>query len=474
MFSRVTFFDVTWAGVSPILAFLIRDGTINRIDQVAVYGGVSLAISLVVFQWFRISSPLTNYFSMHDVLTVSKACLTTVALTAVVLFIFTRLNYAPRSIPIIHFFVLGCGLIGARAWSRITDTRLARRNYQPRCEEIESILVIGATRLAWFFSMMVEELSSRDRRIVAIVDERPQLINRTLNGYSIVGSPEHLSEIIDEYATHGVEIRKVVAATHPNELTGKALDKLQATCNARNIPIEWLYKTLSISPLRTAKALETPVTDLNSAAAPTARTYWKIKRLIDVVAALAMLITFAPLAILVAILVLVDVGFPIVFWQQRIGYLGRPVRVYKFRTLRSAFDRKAQIIPMSERVTLLGRLLRGSHLDEIPQLFSILAGDMSLIGPRPLLPVDQPKNIGLRLHVRPGLTGLAQISGGTLLSADEKDVLDEWYIKQASLLLDIKIILRTTWVLIHGNPRDDAQISAALAERCINTEGVFE
>jgi lipopolysaccharide/colanic/teichoic acid biosynthesis glycosyltransferase len=463
-----------WAGISPILAFLIRDGRINHIDVVGVYGGAALVISLIVFQWFRISSPIPNYFSIHDAFTVSKACLTTVALTAVVLFVFTRLDFAPRSIPIIHFLVLGCGLIGTRALSRLADARLADEMPRPDCEELESILVIGATRLAWFFSKMVEELSSHERRIVAIIDERPQLINRSLNGYSVVGTPEDLSRIIDEYATHGVEISKVVVAAHPKYLTDKTRKKVRAACKAKNIPIEWLHETFAPSHAKTFGSFESPVAGPGFAAAVTAGPYWKTKRLMDIVVAIAMMITLVPLTILVAALVLIDVGFPIVFWQQRIGQLGRPLYVYKFRTMRSSFDREGLPIPESERLSLLGRLLRRNHLDEIPQLFNILTGSMSLIGPRPLLPVDQPKNINLRLQVRPGLTGLAQISGGTLLSPDEKDALDDWYIQHASLFLDIKIILRTMWVIVRGNPRNNTQISAALAERYMNSKYVSE
>lgn len=472
MFSRIGLFDVMWATASPILAFVIRDGAIVHFDAVVLYGAVAVVVSLSVFQWFKISSPLPTFFSLRDALTVTIACLTAVALTTVLLFIFTRLDYAPRSIPIIHFLILGFGLIGIRTWGRLRSTRRAPQNYQPRCDELETVVVIGATRLAWFFSMMVEELSSYERRIVAILDERPQLINRTLNGYSIVGSPENLSIIIDEYATHGVEISKIVVAAHPRDLTEKTRYEVRATCEARNIPVEWLHKTLSVSQAETIKTSEL-VADLNVANIVSARPYWKIKRLMDVAVALAMIITFAPLTVLVAALVLVDVGVPIVFWQQRMGYRGRPLRVYKFRTMRSPFNRRGEPIPESERLSQLGRLLRRNYLDEIPQLFNILMGSMSLIGPRPLLPVDQPKDIRFRLQVRPGLTGLAQINGGTSLSVDEKSALDEWYIQHASLWLDIKIILRTIWVMVRGNPRNHAQISTALGERQIDAKRVF-
>jgi len=256
-------------------------------------------------------------------------------------------------------------------------------------------------------------------------------------------------------------------------LTEKTRNEVRVTCDARNIPIEWLHKIFAASPVKTSESYKSFVADLNFATIVTARPYWKIKRLIDIMVALAMIITLAPVTILVAALVLIDVGIPIVFWQQRVGYLGRPLRVYKFRTMRSSFDHKGQLNPEVERLSLLGRLLRRNHLDEIPQLFNILMGGMSLIGPRPLLPVDQPSDIRLRLQVRPGLTGLAQISGGTSLSADEKSAIDEWYIRHASLWLDIKIILRTIWVMVRGNPRNNAQISAAFTARFISGRGVF-
>ena len=115
IFSRVAPFDLIWAGISPILAFLIRDGSINRVDSVVVYCGIALVASLIAFQWFKISSPIPTFFSIHEALTVTKACLTTAALTTVILFAFTRLVDAPRSVPIIHFLVLASGLIGERA-----------------------------------------------------------------------------------------------------------------------------------------------------------------------------------------------------------------------------------------------------------------------------------------------------------------------------------------------------------------------
>jgi lipopolysaccharide/colanic/teichoic acid biosynthesis glycosyltransferase len=471
VFSRVTAFDVMWAGVSPILAFIIRDGAITRVDDVVVYGVVSLAVSIGVFQLLRISDAIPSFFSVHDAIDVSKACLLTVALTAAILFVSTRLDYAPRSVPIIHFLLLGCGLIGIRAWRRLRDPWDKARRSQSRGEDRESIVVVGATRLTWLFSKMLDELYPRDHPIVAVVDERPQLVHRTINGHPIVALPEDLPGILDEYATHGISISKVVVAAHPRDLSEKTRHGVPATCQARNIPVEWLHETFLVPHTQAARRPDPPV-DVDAAAA--AGSYWQFKRAIDVVVALTLMIAFAPLTLVVAALVFIDVGSPLVFWQQRIGRHGRPLHLYKFRTMRSTFDRSGRPVPEQERLSALGRYLRTTHLDEIPQLFNILNGSMSLIGPRPLLPVDQPKDIRFRLHVRPGLTGLAQISGGTLLSPEEKDALDDWYVQHASLLLDLKIILRTLWVIARGNPRDDTQISVALAERYMKTQGAAE
>src|ERR1043165_7653963 len=131
LFSRLSPFDCFWAGVSPILAFLIRDGAINRIDIVIIYCATALAASLIAFQWFKISSPISEFFSFHDAFTVAKACLTTTALTAVVLFVFTRLDEAPRSVPVIHFLLLGGGLIAVRALARLSDMQPKSSINQP-------------------------------------------------------------------------------------------------------------------------------------------------------------------------------------------------------------------------------------------------------------------------------------------------------------------------------------------------------
>ncbi len=174
-FSRTAPFDLAWAACSPILAFLIRDGAFYRIDNVAIYCGIAFVVSIAVFQWFRISSPISSFFSAYDALKIAQACLTAVGLTAAILFTFTRLEEAPRSVPVLHFFVLVSGLLCERALSRLIATRQTASSFGVGNRQVKNVLVIGASRLAWFFTRMVDEFSYHEVRVVAVLDEKPWL-----------------------------------------------------------------------------------------------------------------------------------------------------------------------------------------------------------------------------------------------------------------------------------------------------------
>ena len=131
--------------------------------------------------------------------------------------------------------------------------------------------------------------------------------------------------------------------------------------------------------------------------------------------------------------------------------------------MRSPFDRFGEALPENLRLSPIGRLLRNTGMDELPQLLNVLVGDMSLIGPRPLLPEDQPADPTIRLMVRPGITGWAQVNGGKQITSEEKDDLDEWYIQNASLSLDLRILLLTCRYVFVGN-RPSASLSGKEAQ----------
>jgi lipopolysaccharide/colanic/teichoic acid biosynthesis glycosyltransferase len=139
-------------------------------------------------------------------------------------------------------------------------------------------------------------------------------------------------------------------------------------------------------------------------------------------------------------------GFPVLFYQTRPGLNEKPFTMLKFRTMRDAFDSEGRPLPDAERLTPLGRFLRATSLDELPELWNVLKGDMSLVGPRPLLPqyLDRYTAFERRRHeVKPGLTGWAQIGGRNSLTWHDKFKLDVWYVDNWSLSLDLKILLRT-------------------------------
>ncbi|MBS0241746.1 MAG: sugar transferase [Proteobacteria bacterium] len=180
------------------------------------------------------------------------------------------------------------------------------------------------------------------------------------------------------------------------------------------------------------------------------RGYWKVKRVLDFVFSLGLILCVWPIAILVALAVASEVGLPVLFWQSRPGLCGQPFRLYKFRTMSAARDQSGRVLSDDERLGPIGAFLRKTRLDELPQLWNILIGQMSFIGPRPLLPVDQAPGYSARLLVRPGLTGWGQIKGGRSIPAADKAALDIWYVKNASLALDFEIVKGTVPMILRG------------------------
>lgn len=182
------------------------------------------------------------------------------------------------------------------------------------------------------------------------------------------------------------------------------------------------------------------------------RLYEKFfKRLLDIICSCATLIILSPLIFLVAIIVHMKLGSPVFFVQERPGRNEKIFKLYKFRTMTDQKDEDGNLLPDELRLTPLGQMLRTTSIDELPELWNILKGDMSIVGPRPLL-VDYLKEYNseqkCRHNVRPGLTGLAQIMGRNNISWDEKFKYDIAYVKNVSLKLDIQIILKTIRVVI--------------------------
>jgi sugar transferase EpsL len=175
------------------------------------------------------------------------------------------------------------------------------------------------------------------------------------------------------------------------------------------------------------------------------------KRLLDLALTLPLTVLLSPALALITLMVRLNLGSPVLFRQRRPGLRGKPFNLYKFRTMNEPRDAHGSLLPDADRLTRLGRFLRGTSLDELPELLNVLKGEMSLVGPRPLLmhylQLYTPEQ--MRRHdVKPGITGWAQTHGRNALTWERKFALDVWYVDNHSLLLDVKIMALTVWKIL--------------------------
>lgn len=180
-------------------------------------------------------------------------------------------------------------------------------------------------------------------------------------------------------------------------------------------------------------------------------SYKTLKRPLDLLIASAALLALAPLLLLIALAVRLTMGAPVLFRQQRPGLRGVPFTLLKFRTMRDARDAAGDPLPDAQRLTCLGRFLRAASLDELPELVNVVRGEMSLVGPRPLLMAYLSRysaQQARRHEVRPGITGWAQVNGRNALSWEDKFALDVWYVDHLSPALDLRILALTAWKVL--------------------------
>jgi lipopolysaccharide/colanic/teichoic acid biosynthesis glycosyltransferase len=444
----LSIWDLFWALVSPIFALLLRDVDVNADwSVIANYWLLSAGFAILAFFAFRLQDGMTRYFSVHEALDIAEAVLFAELMTFAVLFTLTRLDGIPRSIPLIHGLLLAGGLLAARVFVRI----MASEDNEPpehQCRR-ERIILIGANRFASSFIQLLNAYAPQQQRIIAVLDEDAAMTGRAISGVQVLGAPRELDAIINEFAIHGIGTGQILIAGEADFLSAPVLHEVERICKKRQIELTFLPRMIGLSERKstTAAVISKPVESGPTFALP---PFFRLKRWIDIIGSLALIVLFFPLLVLAGMLVLLDVGPPIFFWQERLGRKGRSFLIYKFRTLRAPFDSAGNLALGNRQPSAVGRFLRATRLDELPQLLNVLFGEMSLIGPRPLLPEDQPTNTSIRLSVRPGISGWAQVNGAKLVTKEEKEKLDEWYVRNASLWLDLRILMMTIKVVMRG------------------------
>ena len=463
---RLSPIDAAIAAGAPLAALYLRNGElVSNGDWVitGTYSLVSLVFLVIALQALRIGESIPRYLSVTDLLNVAKAVSIGQLMTTIVLFTVTRLDGIPRSVPMIQALVLVAGLVAYRGVINISESRRQRMD-QPRHAVSENVILIGLNEWSALLVKFLKSQVPQRWRVIALLDQQARWIGRSVHGVQVFGPPAELEAVIEEFKTHGVRTDRVVMASETAGFSQAALANIRAICERRDLDLVFVPPFLPLGSLTGGDLTVHPNTD-RSPSTPSLlhgpiSPYFRHKRLFDTFTVVVLICWLMPLLVTAAVITLLDVGSPVLFWQQRIGRNGRELQIYKLRTLKAPFNRKGQRIPEHERLSWVGRLMRQTRIDEIPQLLNVLVGDMSLIGPRPLLPEDQPPNSAGRLAIRPGLTGWAQVNGGARLSAIEKDALDLWYVCHASVFLDLRILGMTFLSLIRGDRRS----AKALAE----------
>jgi lipopolysaccharide/colanic/teichoic acid biosynthesis glycosyltransferase len=326
---------------------------------------------------------------------------------------------------------------------------------------------VGANTVAELFLVSAKEFAAPRVQVAGIIAEEPSLRGRVIQQTPVLGVMKELQEILQSLEVHGVTIDRVVVAIASYRLQPRSLEILLEVEKSSNVVVQFLSERLGFEDNPEGASLPSDqmlnsvprqrsiprfrgLVDLDHANSTT-KFFRHGKRIVDIIGAAFLLVTTVPFATLVAFIVALDVGFPVIFWQQRPGLYGRPFKLYKFRTMRAAHDKHRRRIPDDQRSSVVGKMLRRARLDEWPQLYNVLIGDMSLVGPRPLLPCDQTAESASRLSMRPGITGWAQVNGGRIISTSDKLILDIWYVQNASWMLDLAIVLRTVSMVLFGD-----------------------
>jgi lipopolysaccharide/colanic/teichoic acid biosynthesis glycosyltransferase len=458
----ISIIDLALVAASVAVALFVRDEFAWSPQRLAPYGpymAMSVACAAMVLPAMGMSRRMWRFSTLTDYTRIATACLIIVCLSVTAGYLTQRMEGVARSIPVLQLMFMASAMIGARLAARTL------RGYRDSAKTdsgplaAETVLVLCAGPLAQGYLRALPEVGGRTMRIVGLVTERHSHVGRVIFGYQVLGAAAEIERVIDDLTVHAVHIDRVVVTAGPDGLSSEVAGIMAGLEQRRAVRVEWLGAALPLAPVvpLADAGTEPPHTEAAAFVVPaqellalTNRRYWSLKRGVDVVGAVVLLGLMAPVIAAVWLLVTLEFGQPVMFWQMRPGKGGRPFRLYKFRSMASPRDAQGRRRPDAERMTSVGWFLRRSRLDELPQLVNILLGDMSFVGPRPLIQAEQSAAYAARLMVRPGLTGWAQVRGGRDISVADKAALDIWYVRNASLARDFEIALRTVPMVLFG------------------------
>jgi exopolysaccharide biosynthesis polyprenyl glycosylphosphotransferase len=466
--------DAVIAVSSFMLAFYVREGASVWSARFAPYAALLVfvvAIRLLSFRYYDLYRVRGEFSFVDDAIRLFKAAAIGSLLIVAAAFLyrggfqFRAFSYA-RSVFVADFFFL---LIGAAA------LRLIMRSVQTfvRSRQINLIptLVVGRGPEASLFIREMRERPSLGYRVIGVVDTKAIDTQLSYEDVPVIGTLESLPEVIRDSGANEV----IIADPQVN---GDALFEVMMRCGRRRgVEFRIAPSLFNCLPRKTEIDQIGVLPMIRLFREPLSSSARILKRTFDLTVAALAILLLLPLWLLVALLIKLDSKGPVFYTQERVGMDGRLFLLYKFRTMQANADaelhreyQRAFIAGRAEanlgnetkptyklladpRITRIGKILRRTSLDEVPQLLNVLSGDMSLVGPRPPIPYEVEAYElwhRKRLDMKPGLTGLWQVSGRNRLPFEEMVRLDLYYIENWSLLLDLEIILRTGFVMLAG------------------------
>ena len=456
----ITAHDLTMVTAAfPISLFLRENFDPNAQHVVpAVYGSIVLfTITLFVFRVMSVQQNMWRYSSPRDLMIVARALFIVTAIFVPAMFLIDRLDGIPRSVPVIFWFVAFAGLCSTRLLYIWAVTWIDGRPYSMRRWERYRVLVLANIKPSSAVVQSVRTRCAQKVQFVGIVSEDAER-GRTLLGVEVLGNVKRIPQILASLDVAGSYPHAIILDEVDEPSRSGLMGDLEQA--APGIPI---FRSTAIHQLSQFADAHQQRDQLVTFAT-NQKSYSGAKRMIDIAVASIGLILLLPLLVLIASSIYLLQGAPIIFTQARAGRYLQKFSLVKFRTMKDPFDSNGKALDDKDRVTRLGSLLRATRLDELPQFWNVLCGNMSLIGPRPLLHRDMPSDTNIlaeRYSVRPGITGWAQVNGGHQVENHQKMALDIYYIRHASLGLDAKIILMTIKMMLFGERVDHIAINQA-------------
>jgi lipopolysaccharide/colanic/teichoic acid biosynthesis glycosyltransferase len=488
---RSLIIDLALTGLASVTALALRENfTIDaaRLLAFVPYLVFTLAVAGPILVIFQLDRAVWRFSGLADYVRAVCAAVLIVIAAVTVSFVVNRLDGVARSLPILQAILLAVGLVGVRVFSRIMyerRRRADRRDPVSLPSSSDTVLLVGWSSATELFIRSVAEFGNRSIHIAGILSQHDRHVGRLVQSVRVLGTPDDVREVMADLDVHGIHVGRLVIMTSFDRLSDTARQILLEIESTTDVRLDFFAERLGFDPSaplshrrvveRAGPSSDTPgAFEIDSAEIRQVlgRSYWSLKRAIDAIVALVLLIALAPIALVVAFVVALDVGLPILFIQQRPGLRGVRFNLYKFRTMGPSHDLNGHKIPDSQRLSRVGDFLRRTRLDELPQLFNILVGDMSFVGPRPLVSREQSDDVLARLLVRPGLTGWAQVRGGRVVSVADKTALDLWYVRHASLALDFKILAETVPMVLFGERVDRGAVRLAWRDlRAVSVDG---